>query len=99
MLTRKVVFQLELMLGKEATFNLYNTDRLESRKSPSALGEQAKKNPPDSVNVDIVYRQCRRKMCLVAGHLGERLLEFVGDGLELLLLLVQLILQPVNLLL
>jgi hypothetical protein len=34
---------------------------------------------------------------LVSGHLGEGLLELLGDGLELLLLGHQLVLQPVNL--
>jgi hypothetical protein len=34
---------------------------------------------------------------LVSGHLGEGLLELLCDGLELLLLGHQLVLQPVNL--
>ena len=34
---------------------------------------------------------------LVSGHLGEGLLQLLGDGLELLLLGDQLILQPVHL--
>ena len=36
---------------------------------------------------------------LVAGHLGEGLLQLLGDGLELLLLGDELVLQPVHLLL
>ena len=35
--------------------------------------------------------------CLVSGHLGEGLLELLGDGLELLLLANKLVLKPVNL--
>merc|ERR1711962_255844 len=37
--------------------------------------------------------------CLVSGHLGESLVELVGDGLELLHLVDQLVLKPVDLLL
>mgnify|MGYP001176495563 CR=1 FL=1 len=37
------------------------------------------------------------RQSLVSGHLGEGLLEFLGDGLELLLLSDQLVLQTVNL--
>jgi len=40
-----------------------------------------------------------KKYKLVAGHLGEGLLELLGDGLELLLLADQLVLESVNLLL
>jgi hypothetical protein len=34
---------------------------------------------------------------LIAGHLGKSLLQLLCDGLELLLLAIQLVLQPVNL--
>ena len=37
------------------------------------------------------------KESLVSGHLGEGLLELLGDGLELLLLSDQLVLESVNL--
>ena len=39
----------------------------------------------------------RKSGLLVAGHLGKGLLQLLGDGLELLLLAHQLVLQPVNL--
>ena len=39
----------------------------------------------------------RLQLCLVSGHLGEGLLQLLGDGLVLLLLRHQLVLQSVNL--
>ena len=40
---------------------------------------------------------CFRKDFLVARHLGEGLLQLLGDPLQLLLLRYKLVLQPVNL--
>ena len=47
----------------------------------------------------IVARNNRQewKSILVSGHLGEGLLQLLGDPLQLLLLRYKLVLQPVNL--